>query len=252
MLALKTILKAIVAFIAFAIIVVVLGLIPVYTRSNGISATTIPTATTTTIATTTTTTTTIATTTETSTTTQRIITQCQSVVADVNERKKQSPKSKMIPISNVVDDRILVKDSYLVEFASDSGVTNPFRTISTSLKSSHNIPQSAIKLRQTIESDLFSGVSFSLTGNHSVEALESIEEVIAIYPIYIVPRPRSMSTNISYNTNTDLTNSHNLTGVSQVHQELHRFGKGVRVSVHVCVCAQLSVELILFYIGGYY
>ena len=214
MLALKTILKAIVAFIAVAIIVVVLGLIPVYTRSNGISTTTIPTA----------------------TTTQRIITQCQSVVADVNERKKQSPKSKMIPISNVVDDRILVKDSYLVEFASDSGVTNPFRTISTSLKSSHNIPQSAIKLRQTIESDLFSGVSFSLTGNHSVEALESIEEVIAIYPIYIVPRPRSMSTNISYNTNTDLTNSHNLTGVSQVHQELHRFGKGVRVSVHVRNC----------------
>ena len=131
------------------------------------------------------------------------------------------------------DDRVILKDAYLVEFPSDSGDKDHFQTIIKSLKASHGIPKSAIKLRHLIRSSLFSGVSFSLTASHSVEAIEMIEGIIAIYPIYIIPAPRPSSiptkASVPYDNATDSFNSHDLTGITQVHQQLQNFGAGVRV-----------------------
>jgi hypothetical protein len=145
----------------------------------------------------------------------------------------QLTKVKMPRAPSVVGDRVLVKNAYLVEFASDSGVKDHFETIAQSLKASHGIPKSAIKPRRIIRSSLFSGASFSLTANHPIEAVEMIEGAIAIYPIYTIPAPRpltvSMDADVSYDNTTDLINSHDLTGVTQVHQQLQNFGAGVRV-----------------------
>jgi hypothetical protein len=147
--------------------------------------------------------------------------------------KNQRTKVKMQPAPSVIGDRVLLKNAYLVEFASSSGVKDHFQTITKSLKASHGIDESAIKLRRIIHSSVFSGASFSLTADHSIEAIEMIEGAIAIYPIYIVPAPRPfanyINATVSYDNTTDLINSHNLTGVTQVHQELHNFGQGVRV-----------------------
>jgi hypothetical protein len=140
--------------------------------------------------------------------------------------KMQSPPS-------VIGDSVLVKNAYLVEFSPDAHVKNHFRTITNSLKASHGIHESAIKQRHIIESSLFSGISFSITVDHSADALEMIEEATAIYPIYIVQAPtpiiKDISSDILNSNSVDFINSHNLTGITQVHNELHNFGKGVRV-----------------------
>lgn len=132
-----------------------------------------------------------------------------------------------------IGNRVLVENAYLLEFATDSGVNDHFQTIAKSIKASHGIPESAIKPRRIIRSSLFSGASFSLTHKHSIEALEMIEGVIAIYPIYTIPAPRPFTTytsaDVSYDNSTDSINSHTLTGVTQVHQEFKNFGAGVRV-----------------------
>jgi hypothetical protein len=145
----------------------------------------------------------------------------------------QVTKVKMPPTPNVIGNRVLLKNAYLVEFPSDSGHKDHFETIAKSLKASHGIPKSAIIPRHLIDSSLFSGASFSLTVNHPVEAIEMIEGIIAIHPIYIIPAPSPLTTylntNVSYVITTDFFNSHNLTGVTQVHAQLQNFGAGVRV-----------------------
>jgi hypothetical protein len=145
----------------------------------------------------------------------------------------QSTQVKMPSTPSVIGNRVLVKNAYLVEFAVDSGVKDHFQTIAKSLKASHGIPESAIIPRRIIDSSLFSGASFSLTVNHPAEAIEMIEGIVAIHPIYTIPAPNplttSMNANVSYNITTDFFNSHNLTGVTQVHAQLKNFGAGVRV-----------------------
>jgi hypothetical protein len=135
--------------------------------------------------------------------------------------------------SNGTRGRVLLKNAYLVEFAPNANVKDHFRTITNSLMASHGIDESAVEQRHIIQSSLFSGISFSLTVEHPTEALEMIEEAVAIYPIYTLRVPQPNKNNISpkllNNNSVDFINSHGLTGVTQVHNELHNFGKGVRV-----------------------
>jgi hypothetical protein len=158
----------------------------------------------------------------------------------------QFTQVKMPSTPSVIGNRILVKNAYLVEFAVDSGVKDHFQTIAKSLKASHGIPESTIIPRRIIDSSLFSGASFSLTVNHPAEAIEMIEGIVAIHPIYTIPAPSPLTTylnaNVSYNSATDSVNSHNFTGVTQVHEKLQNFGAGVRVrklqiSVLLIVCS---------------
>jgi hypothetical protein len=140
----------------------------------------------------------------------------------------------MPPTPPVIGNRVLLKNAYLVEFASDSGHKDHFETIAKSLKASHDISELTIIRRHIIQSPLFSGASFSLTVNHPVEAIEMIEGIVAIHPIYSIPAPSPVTTymnaaNVPYDINTDSINSHNLTGITQVHQQLQNFGAGVRV-----------------------
>jgi hypothetical protein len=151
----------------------------------------------------------------------------------------------MPPTPAVIGNRVLLKNAYLIEFPSDSGHKDHFETIAKSLKASHGIPKSAIKPRHIIHSSLFSGVSILLTVDHPVEAIEMIEGIVAIHPIYTIPAPSplttSMSANVPYDSTTDFFNSHNLTGVTQVHQQLQNFGADVRVRK-----SQTSTFLIMF------
>jgi hypothetical protein len=148
--------------------------------------------------------------------------------------KTQRKKLKMPPTSGIIGNRVLLKNTYMVEFAPDSADKNHFLTVTKSLKASHNIQPSVIKRRCDIHSSLFSGVSFTVTDNHSVEAIEMIEDAIAIYPVYLVhvPEPikRSVSSGALDGSGADYIRSYNLTGVTQVHEKFQNFGKGVRVS----------------------
>jgi hypothetical protein len=132
-----------------------------------------------------------------------------------------------------IGNRVLIKNTYMVEFASDSVVTNHFQTVTKSLKASHNIQPSKIKKRCTIHSSLFSGVSFTVTDDHPIEAIEMIKNAIAIYPVHTVhvqsPIIRRVSSDTSNDNGTDSIHSYNLTGVTEVQEKLNNFGKGVRV-----------------------
>lgn len=142
----------------------------------------------------------------------------------------------MQPAPGVVGDRVLIKNSYLIEFASDGGIRDYYQRVTRSLQASHGINESKVKMRRIIQSSLFSGVSISVTDENAVEALEMINDAIAIYPIYTIQMPQPIRSGISSkiinrNKNVYATNSHNLTGVASVHQELHNYGKGVRVRI---------------------
>jgi hypothetical protein len=131
------------------------------------------------------------------------------------------------------ENRILLENTYLVEFASDASNTDCFQRVTKSLQTSHRIQSSRIKKRCEIRSSLFNGVSFTITGNYSLEAIEMIKDVVAIYPVYDihVPRPKIdpvSPKSIKDNGNGDFR-SYDLTGVSQVHKDFQNFGKGVKV-----------------------
>lgn len=137
---------------------------------------------------------------------------------------------KMAPISENPPGRVLLKNTYMVEFASDSADTDHFRAVTKSLKSTHNVQPSGVKKRYDIRSSLFSGISFTVTDNHSIEAIEMIKDAVAVYPVYIVQVPQPIKrSNPVYGSGTDYFRSYNLTGVTQVHERFQNFGKGVRV-----------------------
>lgn len=126
-----------------------------------------------------------------------------------------------------------IPNAYLVEFDQQSGVKNFQYTISEHLERSHGIPRSAIQMRQIISSSLFSGASFSVNSEHSAKMIESIPNVIAIYPVYSIPGPEPVKEYIQFGNSDgeqmDQVISHHLTGVDKVHEQLQNFGEGVRV-----------------------
>jgi hypothetical protein len=127
----------------------------------------------------------------------------------------------------------LLKGSYLAEFEPLSNVDTQWHTICYSLQASLGIEESAMQQRLSIETPLFTGVSFSINAEHSIDALDTIQNAIAFYPVYIIPRPEPMPEIDSpqdFNVNAFLNiNSYNLTGVNQVHNAFNNFGNGVRV-----------------------
>ena len=138
----------------------------------------------------------------------------------------------MAPAPEKVGNNVLVKGAYLVEFALDAGVKTQARTITRSLQLSHSIDPSAVTIRRSIQSSLFSGTSFSVDQDHPVEAIENIEGIVAVYPIYTIPRPqpvRTLGYSELYSTGSDTINSYNSTGISYIHDVYKNFGAGVRV-----------------------
>lgn len=132
--------------------------------------------------------------------------------------------------------RASVKNAYLVEFASDSSAKDYYRTVTRSLRRSHGIDESQVTLRRFIRSSLFSGISVTVNNDHAIDALEMIEDAIAIYPVYTVQAPKPIRNKNGFrfgaaNNKNDVytMNSHVWTGVASVHQEFNNYGKGVRV-----------------------
>lgn len=146
--------------------------------------------------------------------------------------KTQDTKVKMRLPPESVRKNVIPK-TYLVEFAPHSVNTKHFPTVIKSLKTTHDIPPSGIRERYTIQSSLFTGVSFTVTDNHPVEAIELIPGAIAIHPVYTVQRPDPIKTSISSDalagSGADWFRSYNLTGVTQTHEQFQNFGEGVRV-----------------------
>ncbi|CAF3474670.1 unnamed protein product, partial [Rotaria sp. Silwood2] len=134
-----------------------------------------------------------------------------------------------------LDNSVLIENAYLVEFDQHVNVRNFQRTIFNSLQRSLGISQSTITMRQVISSSLFTGASFSVNTEHSVDAIKSIPGAIAIYPIYFVPGPQYFEnywpTGRKSDNQSDSISAHKLTGVDRVHKELKNFGKGVRIAI---------------------
>lgn len=152
----------------------------------------------------------------------------------LNVKGKQQ-KLRMQPAPSIVGDRVRIKNAYLIEFPSDGDVRDHYQRVTRSVQASHGISESKVKMRRIIRSSLFSGVSISVTDENAVEALEMIEDAIAIYPIYTIQMPQPIKSAISSkimnsHKNDYAMNSHNLTGVASVHQELRNYGRGVRVT----------------------
>ncbi|CAF3277535.1 unnamed protein product [Rotaria sp. Silwood2] len=134
-----------------------------------------------------------------------------------------------------LDNSVLIENAYLVEFDQHVNVRNFQRTIFNSLQRSLGISQSTIAMRQVISSSLFTGASFSVNTEHSIDAIKSIPGAIAIYPIYFVPGPQYFEnywpTGRKSDNQRDSISAHKLTGVDRVHKELKNFGKGVRIAI---------------------
>lgn len=148
--------------------------------------------------------------------------------------------AKIKSASDNVDNRVLVENSYLVEFARSTYNRNHFDTIAESLRASHNIHWSAIRNRSLIHSSLFTGASFTITVEHPIEAIEMIKDAIVIYPIHRVSGPDTLKMSVpSVNSNSDGGTSlisHDITGVAEVQKKMQNFGKGVRVrKLQMCI-----------------
>lgn len=141
-------------------------------------------------------------------------------------------KSKMLKRA---DRSVLVENAYLVEFDQSTSVESFRQRMFNSLQRSFGIDRSTVTLRQTITSSLFSGISFSINTPHSLAVVESIPGAKAVYPIYVVPGPGSLTGEDTQRSAKVMENrmdsaiTHRLTGVDQVHEQLRNFGQGVRV-----------------------
>lgn len=181
---------------------------------------------------------------------------CQRYFLDFPKNiKTRSIKSgqnevKIYSATGVTSDRVLVKNAYLIEFPTDGGVKDYFEMVTRSLEASHGIPPSAVKMRQQINSSLFVGLSIDITVDHPIEAVETIEGAIAIYPIYTIRVSSSIKKTRTVRAANDndmyLINSHKLTGVDRVQQELNNYGKGVKVDISYPSAMQ-STHFIVFY-----
>lgn len=136
--------------------------------------------------------------------------------------------------STKTQNRVLIPNTYLVEFDQNSGVRNFQQTIVEFLQKSYGLPRSAIQMRQSIFSSLFYGASFSIDSIHSIGMIKSIPGVIAVHPVYSIPGPEPLTEYIqSKSRNNDRAApviAHDLTGVENVHNQLKNFGNGVRVN----------------------
>ena len=150
-----------------------------------------------------------------------------------------------------VDDRILLKNTYMVEYSPDVDVRKHFRTITASLKASKQIVDSEIQIRSVIRSSLFNGASFSVTTNNSIEALKVTEDAIDIHPVYLVPAPRTFKSSFTSRTSIKrdpyLMNSFDLTGVTEVHKNLQNFGAGVRVRHKISFLIQKLIIVVIIF-----
>lgn len=164
--------------------------------------------------------------------------------------KSGQSKLKKYLASGVVGDHALVKGAYMIEFPNNDGVKDYFEIVTRSLEASHGIPPSAIKIRQRIDSSLFVGLSIDITLDHPIEALEMIEGAIAIHPIYKVrvarPIEKARTARAANDDGMYLINSHTLTGVDRVQQELNTYGKGVKIN-----SSQIHLSIIPHILGQY-
>lgn len=126
-------------------------------------------------------------------------------------------------------------NTYLVEFDERVRITNIEQIITDTLTKTYGLPRSAIAMRQTISTSLFTGGSFTVNSDHSIGAIKSIPHVKTVHRVYSVPAPKYFKTYASspvkLNEPSPPAIAHDITGVSRVHEELKNFGKGVRVSL---------------------
>ncbi|CAF3755063.1 unnamed protein product [Rotaria sp. Silwood1] len=154
--------------------------------------------------------------------------------ADFTVGKEEQP-SEIDSAAGPMNDYTLIPKTYLVQFDQRARITNFEQLIIDFLGRSRGIPRSAITMRQTISTSLFSGASFSVNFEHSIKAIESIPDVISVYPVYSVPGPKPFTNYVSSgqkNNNQEAPAiAHDLTGVAQIHDQMKNFGKGVRIAV---------------------
>ncbi len=138
----------------------------------------------------------------------------------------------MASASETIGNRVLLKNTYMVEYPPHIDVKSHFQTITNSLIASKQIQDSEIIMRHVISSSLFNGASFTVTTENSIEASKLIEDAIDIRAVYLIPAPTTFkfvtTSDKVIDTNTNFMNAFELTGVDQV-QKLQNFGAGVRV-----------------------
>ena len=138
----------------------------------------------------------------------------------------------MASASGTSGNRVLLKNTYMVEYPPHIDVNSHFQTITNSLKTSKQIQDSEITIRHVISSSLFNGASFSVTTEDSIEVSKLLEDAIDIRAVYSIPPPTTFkfvaTSDKAIDTDTNFMNAFELTGVDLVHN-LQNFGAGVRV-----------------------
>ena len=128
----------------------------------------------------------------------------------------------------------MVKDTYMIEYKPSAVPKDYYKMVQASLqKDFASRAPSTNKIRE-INSRVFTGLVVSIRGSQSIPSLQLDENVVAIHPVRWVPAPTPMKTTRN-EKDSDISGSpglapHDISGVTQVHQKLRSFGKGVRVS----------------------
>lgn len=136
-----------------------------------------------------------------------------------------------------IDNANLAQGRYIVEFNTDVGV----QSFSQDLKKTFD--EKDYNILEKYNHSLFNGLSFKLDDpnpstvtassyDEKLQALLEDENVKAIYPVKIIPRPELKSVPLeTAASNVEALLPHDLTQVDRVHNELKNTGKGIVVGI---------------------
>jgi hypothetical protein len=131
--------------------------------------------------------------------------------------------------------RHVIPNTYMIELKHGADMKSCIQSVKKSWKASKHHQDTDIHERMTIESEYFTGFSFSVSSDNKLDTFEAPEAALRIFQMHQIPKPApvqgSPPSTVSENDAENQIISHDLTGVSDVHNQFKNFGRGVKVSV---------------------
>jgi len=176
--------------------------------------------------------------------TRPYLTQCKpdsDIVRTAQSSKisnQNNQKSKFLKIPSDpkgIHGRHVIPNTYMIELKHGADMKSCIQSVKKSWKASKHHQDTDIHERMTIESEYFTGFSFSVSSDNKLDTFEAPEAALRIFQMHQIPKPApvqgSPPSTVSENDAENQIISHDLTGVSDVHNQFKNFGRGVKVAI---------------------
>ncbi|CAF1033567.1 unnamed protein product [Adineta steineri] len=176
-----------------------------------------------------------------------ILTKCQSdekhrIFGHTHNRKSRHEKKKYLigrlktlTKADKTQAHTRLKGTFVVQFATDSADKDHFKKITEALTKNDQTRSLSIEKRLEFETEFFRGVSITVNNEESLHGLADIEDFIEIYSVSRIRRPNlanhAISSNKAISDGIRSITPHRASGVSEVHEKLKDYGKGVRIGI---------------------